>query len=295
MYKSIKSYRKDIIPEDIEVAVKEPEEYILNHREFDDNNNLVKEISYNADGSIEHINELKYDSLAYLIEELLYYEDNEIADHRKFERDEKGNILKEFVFYNDETYDTIHYKYDSDMNLLEKNTVNADGETDDKEIFEYSKGNNILHALFDGNNKKHSEHTYEYNDAGKITELTEWDSDKNKKIRTVNKYNDDGILIKQLRYLNDDLIAKLVFELDDKNKVYEVLDEDTQHKNILKFSYDDRDNVIEEAEYGVNDVLNHSIKRSYNDNNDVTESIVYLNKSKEGYTENYRIRYEYEN
>lgn len=292
-YKSIKSYRLDLIPEGNEPPVKEPVEYILNHTEYDDNNNATKEITYHADGSIEQIFEMKYDAQGKLVEEFLYYEDNEIADHKKYERDAQGNIKKELVYYNDETFDTIEYKYDSEMNLIEKTTVNSDGETDEKEIFEYSKGNIILHAEFDSVNKKLSETIYLYNEAGKITELTEWDSETDKKFKTVNQYNDNGILIKQLRYLKDNLIAKLEFEINENNKVYIVLDEDTKHKNTLKINYEEKGNVIEEAEYDRNDELNHSIRRVYNENNDVIESTVFIDHRIEGYQENYRIRYEY--
>lgn len=292
-YKTIKSYRKDIVPEGMEAEVKEPEEYILNQTEFDDKGNETKEISYHTDGTVEQIAEYIYDEKGYMVEEFLYYENNELADHRKYERDEKGNILKELGFYNDETFDTIFYTYDVDMNLKEKKTVNSDGETEEREVYEYSKGKIIMNAVYNPDKKKVSENTYSYNEAGKVVESTEWDEETDKKFKTVNTYNEAGILVKQLRYLKDNLIAKLVFELNENNKIAEILDEDTRHKNTTKIVYDEKGNVTEEAEYDRNDELNHSIKRVYNDNNDVLESTVFIDHKAEGYQENYRIRYEY--
>ena len=93
-------------------------------------------------------------------------------------------LQRNSLYYQDETFDTIAYTYDPEMNLIEKTTINYEGQTEEKEIFEYSKGKLILHAIFDGDKHKFYETTYQYNEAGKVTELVEWDSETNKKNKT---------------------------------------------------------------------------------------------------------------
>ena len=292
-YKSIKSFRRDIITDAEDNSVTESEEYILESTEFDDNHNIIKEYTYNNEGELEHYYVYNYNGKGHLIEEILYYENDELGERRKFDVDEKGDIIKEYVYYEDETFDTIEYKYDKDMNLIEKTTINSDGGIDEKEINEYRGGKLIMHAQFDSEEKKFSEINYEFNESGKLVEMTEWDSDTNTKSRLVNTYDENGNLIKKLNYVNNKLTEIDNFVVNEKNKISELTIENTTGKSILKLTYDDNDNIIEEAEYNKNDELNHKIVRKFNANNAVEESTVYVKNHKDGYEENYVVRYEY--
>jgi antitoxin component YwqK of YwqJK toxin-antitoxin module len=292
-YKVIKTYRKNLGPEGSKLAEEEIKEILISETEYDNSKNIVKDIAFNPDGNIDHRYEYIYNENGKVSEEILYYENNEVADRKKYEYDEKGNVIKELVFYEDETYDTIHYSYNAEMNLIEKTTLSYEGETDEKEIFEYSKGKMILNAIFDGEKKKFYETTYKYNEAGKVTEVTEWDSDTNKKTRTESTYDANGNLVKQLRFADETLIAKMIFTIDENSRVSQVNDEDVNHKNTIKLLYDEKGNMIEETEYNFKNELNHKITRTSNEHNDVLISHVYVDPHNGGITQNYIIRYEY--
>ena len=290
----MKSFRKDLGPDVSQISEDDIQEYITSETEYNENNNIINEITYTPDGSIEQRYKYKYNSEGKLQEELLYYEDGEIADRKKYEYNDKGYLLKELIYYQDKTFDTIQYNYNADMNLIEKTTVNSDGETDEKEIFEYSNGKVILNAIFDGEKNKFYETTFKYNEDGKVTELKEWDSETNKKTKSVSTYDDNGVLIKQIRYANDSLIAKMTFTLDENNRVKQVEDEDVNHRNTIDIIHDANGNIIEETEFNFHNEMNHKINRTFNENNDVLESRVFMDPHSGNVVQNYVIRHEYE-
>ncbi len=158
------------------------------YQEFDENNNLVKEVQYTNSGDIESANGYKYDDRNRLIEEIHYYEDDEV-----------GEIVK--------------YKLDKDGKRSAIDIVYADGSTSTKN---YSRFENMISIkTTDEDGDLESEELVKMDEQGKITEEIHFDEDRKIVTKFINEYDKDQKLIARSEYEeNEEFIKKVVLEYD---------------------------------------------------------------------------------
>jgi hypothetical protein len=293
--KSVILYKSDVVIEDLNSESLDVIGYKYNEMVYDRQGNILMEVKFNRIEEVEEKTENRYDENGFLIEEILYMDDEEIAEHKTFERDANGVIRKEFRHYQDETMDTIFYHYDEEGHLIKKQADDPVDSPEGMEIFSYDKGKLVNHQVLDADESLISEREYTYDDLGKLIETTEHYPDDFHRHTIVQKFDETGKRIKTLRYNGkDQLIEKMTYEWDEMDRVKRIIEETPYGVNTTHHSYDQFGNIILQEEYNEDDELLNRVERTYNEDNRLTESHVFIDGQGKGMSQNYFMRYEYE-
>ena len=121
------------------------------------------------------------------------------------------------------------------------------------------------------------------------------DEEDNAKTRIVNMYDEKGNITGALKYNDaDQLVEKVIYEVDDNNRVYRVVEENQHHKTETILNYDSGGNVVEQQEINEKGELNHRILRKFDEENNLVESEVEINREDIDVSQNYLMHYKYE-
>ena len=293
--KSITALHFDYIPNEEGEEEIQLEGYKTALEEFDNSSNLVKEITFDENENIEQVYVYKYNENGKPIEEILYYDSDEVVNRKTYKISGNGNIEKETIFYSEEEMDTIAFNYNEENQLTEKVHYNSDNEIETIEKYVYLNNNLVENSIYDGANKLTFQKLFKYNEKNNEIEFESNDLIENIKFRKEYDYDGEGRRIESLTYnAKEQLIEKSNYEYNKGNKAVQIIEETAFKKNTIKFSYDEIGNMICQEEYNKNNELISSIKRVYDENNLHLETDVIINKIKEGITQHYLTKNEYE-
>jgi hypothetical protein len=293
--KSITAYHIDFMPGDEEQDEIQVEGYKTALEEFDNSSNLIKEVTLDENENIEQIYVYKYNDNGKMTEEILYYESDEVIHKKTYTINEKGQRIKEIVHYSEEEYDTIIYTYNDKDQLTEKINYNIDEEIESTQKFIYLNQNLVEDSIYDGKNKLLFQKLYKYDEKGNEIEFQSNDLVEDIKFSKEYSYDDLGRRIESLTYNEkNQLKEKSIFEYTTGNKPTQITEETAFKKNTAKFSYDEKGNIICQEEYNRNNNLINSIKRVYDENNNLLESDIIINNIKDDISQHYKMKNEYE-
>jgi phage anti-repressor protein len=293
--KAVILYKNDLVLDNLQSESLDVVGYKYSEAVYDRQGNVLKECKYTVAGEVEEKTENRYDDEGRLIEEILFINDEEIAEHKTFERDARGVILKEYRHYLDDTKDTIHYHYNEEGHLIRKQTMNPDDEPEGAEVFTYENGKLKHYELLDADDSLISEKEFIYDDSGKVTETVEHYPGDFQRHRIVEEFDENGKRIKTLRYNGkEQLVEKMTYEWDKQDRTSGILDETPYGNTTTHFSYDRNNNVILQEDHNQSGELLSKIERKYNEDNQITESQVFIDGQGRGMSQDYNIRYEYE-
>ncbi len=200
--------------------------YLASIKEFDLNNNIVKEIGYRPDGWVENHYTNKYNDKNQRIEHSIFDEDSQLMETHKFDYDDAGKVIGEACYYAEmDDSDYTHYVYDGDL-LIEKRNMDSDNELYMLIKFSYTDKLLTHEEHYNDEMKLESEKVFEYNSEGKI--ITDMVIDRLEGDKHSHKYEYDeaGNRIKSLYYNKKDQLAiKTTFEYDDQGRNITLIDE----------------------------------------------------------------------
>ena len=132
-------------------------------REYNEEDNTIKDTFYDTDGTPLLFNEYQYDSNGNLMSKSIYYaKDNILAE--QFLYDENGNILKHICSLTL----LVEYEYDTNGNIIKQTMYGEDGAVITSQQYEYE------YDSF-GNKTK----CVEYDSRGEVQQQEEWKYDAN--------------------------------------------------------------------------------------------------------------------
>jgi YD repeat-containing protein len=260
---------------------------------FDESGNILEEIKYTPDGLEEERIIRKYDN-GYLAEEIYYAGEEDPAQHHSFQRGPDGKIMKEFRHYLDGSVDTVQYAYDEEGRLVRKETLDEEELTEMTEIFDYDGNNLSAEREVDGEGNLVAEKTYVFNDQGHLIEFTDWNAVDDKRIRTREEFDEHGKRMQTLRFENDKLMARNLYEEDDQGRIVSIREENRQGITELSLEYDDKGNVVVQEERNQNGELVSRVERIFDDRNRLAESHAFIDGQGRRMSQKYSIRYVYE-
>lgn len=216
--------------------------YLASEKEYDLNNNIVKEIGYRPDGWIENHYTNKYNEKNQRIEHSIFDEDNQLLETHKFDYDADGKVIGEACYYAEmDDSDYTHYVYDQEGLLIEKRNLDSDGELYTLVKFTYANQLMVREEHYNDEMRLESEKVFEYNPEGKLLMELEMDHLENDKHTHRYEYDAAGYKIKSLFYNKKDQLAiKSIFEYDDKGRNVTLIDEDVHGITITRYTYNDR-------------------------------------------------------
>jgi len=268
---------------------------ISSFTEFDKEGHTLTEISYLGDGSIEQQCEYKYNEKGESISEILINDEGFVDEKKSLEYNDKGQLVKEFLFYQDESFDTSEFIYDADGNLLEKVTKDHDGIPESRKEYKYENKHLISEAAFDGEGNIITEVNYVYDENGNETEIKQYVAEDEKRIRSEFAYDDHSRKKEAYAYnTKDELVAKNLYKLDDKGQVIEIVEEDQFSKSNTVIEYDEKGNMVSQLESNEAGELNQRILRKFDENDNLIEVAVTIDKHGVGLNQNYVLHYSYE-
>jgi hypothetical protein len=248
-------------------------------QEFDERGNLIKEASYNVMGDLEVLNYYRYDDKGYLIEQIIHFDEDEIAETHRMENREDGKPLKEIVEYADGSVDTVTFNYDSDGNLLEEVEKDSDGIVESHEVYKFQNKKLIHEITFGPENTKMTENFHTYDEKGNLLESSMWNAEDGTLSKVVNEYDDKGQRVETRHYNNaEQLIARSIFTYDEKGNIVELEEEDGTGLRNTKIENDDKGNMTLQEEFSETGELNLRIERTYDEQGQLAESAVYIDR-----------------
>ncbi len=291
--KSQAIYRVNHLPGETPESI--PEQSIRHSfQQYDEQGNLLREVSFTQDGSLADKNEFRYDAQGRMVETLIYDEDDAVMERRLAERDSSGRLLREQVHYLDGSVDTYHYHYDEQGRLTGLEVIDDEEATEYKEMYSYQDDKLVKTERCDerGNVTFRIEDIYA---DGILTERRTWSDEESEPFTLVQKFNERGVRTQELRYNGqNELIERNIYEDDGTGKVVQIIEENKQRKNTTGFRFDDQGRMIYQAEHDLNGELNHEVFRTYNDDGNILSVTVEMVQKPSGMKLAYTLLYQYE-
>jgi YD repeat-containing protein len=269
--------------------------YITNIQELDANGNLLSERSYNRDGESGEHNEYHYNEQGKVVEELIYFDDDELAETHRYEYGENGKVKTESIAYQDGSADSVHYTYDAAGNLLERKQVDEDGEIESLEVYQYNGELLLQESIYNGDKELISDARHSYDEKNNVVETIAWTLERDEQLRTVYEYDEKGNR-DCIEYYNGagQIVARNSYTFDEQGYLTEMIEEDTMSTKTTKFQNDAEGRVLLQEEFNEKEELNHRIERTFNEDGELIESLVYVDRHDQGPDQYYAVRVELE-
>lgn len=290
--KSIALYRKNLL------ALKNGDEehafWLYSHSEFDTKGNLTEQSIYAQDGSLVERTINEYDENGFLLREKYFVEESEPSEENSYQRNEQGLVEKELKHYSDGSIDTTTYHYDSQHRIISKITINDEGETEQKVLNEYKdeflKSTKILDA--DGELIKLDE--FRYDEKGNSVEHKRFDADSGDDSFVVTRYNSHGRKLEETTFDEEgNEVSKTLYSEDDSGNLISIIEEGPLKDLVIKFTYDDRGNIIMQEEIDNSGRQLVSVKREYDEENNMLRSEVFIDGQGKTLPQHYEIKFDY--
>ena len=294
MQKKVKSttlYRHDLVIKDINAKNAEWESYKYSYTEFDKDGKVILETKYLDDGEIEEKYEYLYNNNGKLIEEIDYMDEDEVATRKKYSRDDSGKITEAKLLYQDGTEDTTLYIYNDSGKLIEVKTIDEYDEVDKYEKNKYENEKLVLKELYEYDELMQKDDFF-YHNNGKIKKTSRWTAEN--ELTHENFFDGSGNFTgSKILRPQGEVLARTENKIEE-GRIIEITEHSTRGVISTKITYDDKGNaVLQEEKDEEGNVLN-TAQRSFNDNNDVIETKVFIDFRGRAVNQQYILKYEYQ-
>ncbi|MCB0821870.1 MAG: hypothetical protein KDC09_04185 [Bacteroidales bacterium] len=266
--------------------------YKASFTEFDENENIIREVKYRPNGKPDERFEATYNQDGFLIEEKSFLDEDEPAEHKTYERDENGKAVKMFRHYVDGSKDTINFFYNADGMPIKKETIDSYKELEAVEERTYS-GDKLLSRKVTEYDEVVLDEKLEYDNEGNLSKQTKW-SIEEEDITWVNHFNAKGSLVKSQKYgPKNKLLAVSEYIYDDKGLLTKIKEESGYGKSETELEYDEKGNATLQRELNEQGEINSEVNRQYNEQGQVSETEVFMNMHGQAVNQHYILKYEY--
>lgn len=294
LVKSIKLFKEDFEIADLESDDLRTHTYLHQFNLYDEKGKLLEEATFAPDGRLEEKVVRSYDPGGFLSEEVYYSGEEEPAERKTFVWDHQGKLKKEFKHYQDGSKDTIHIFHDEAGHPVKKQITDEDGLVESTILYTYEGDRLVEEKELDENEDIVSLQTWSFDRHGHPLEHTEWDAQNERMIRMVEEYDGIGRRRKISRYINDRLVDRQSFELDEKGRLIRIHDENERFRSTHSLTYDKDDNLILQEEVDPQGEVITRIERQFDQENRLLESHVYIDSRGHRMNQKYTVRYAYE-
>ena len=280
---------QDVNDEDVEIV-----SYPYLEKVFDENGNLLKEISYDNSGALQEHFVYRYDDRNRRIEAVNYYDEEEVVETLRYNYNDGEQPVEAFRIFADGSEDVISYIYDDEGRLLEKRTVNDEGEEEELEVWKFSNGIEVFYEKQEYSDPVFRE-VREHDADGRPVVVTLWERLDDRTMAHKIRYNSNGQKERIEKFNSDGRLVSIIEIPAFKNdEPVEIAETTTSGKKRTTFEYDGNGRVVLQQEYNEEGQLTNRIARRYNAEGFLVETEVNADRHGEGMNIRYRIEYEYE-
>ena len=292
--KSVEIARHDLILKDISAQEANFVEHKYKYTEYDEQGNITLDITYGENDREEERVENSYDENGRLTEEVFYDEQGDVTERKSYEYDEKGKMQQEYKHYLDGSRDVISYVYNGQDQLMKKIHKDEDDVVEKTEYFKYEGDRPAMTEMFDENNELIYKSIKKYDENGNLVEEAVDDRETFEQYALRHTYDQDGKRIETIRLDKEgNVLEKASFSINPKGEITEAVQETPYNVITTNMEHDAKGNLIKQEEYNGQNQLNHRLERSFDENDNLTESNVFIDFHGEGINRNYLLKYQY--
>ncbi len=270
-------------------------EYLSIESQYDDKGNLLEEIKYTPDGKPEEINRFTYNTDGKLTSHEMEMAQEGMKDVIRYERNPAGHLLKEQKFYGEDPGEASAYTYNNDGAVTEVVKTDADGEFESRDVFMYDEKGNIREKLSkDEKGNTIGKSIMEYDDSGNLAHKKDLDGDGNLSHSTNYTYNEKNSIESVVqRTATEKLTESVRYRYDERGNIIEKAIRDF-HPRTFKFTFNEKDECVEEMVYDQNGQLNTKSVFEYNKDGRVTQELTYhMDVNRNDLNKGHRFEYEF--
>jgi len=258
------------------------------YREYDENENLIKEIIYGPGGYLSEKYAFVYQD-GKMIEQIVYLDENTIAEHQYFEYQE-DRIVKQITKYQ-EGEDETRWVYD-DMGRIISKTTYDEGDESEKTIYKYE--NNLIRKQKFDEGELILEEFKEMDSEGHLIKFRSNNIVDEEEIITSYRYSASGNLeVETQTSPNGKLIQRIENQYNESGQQISMRTTDGHSSSLIEFKYDDNGNEIFQLETNEDGEINHKVDRKMDSEGNILETDVSIFYHGEGMDSRYHINYNY--
>ena len=216
---------------------------------YDDDNHLIKQTKYGADGNPEFLYTYSYSRNGNLTEEIRY--DGKENKTYEVRYDDGGTKIYEVTYYP----------------VIYANAIQTDSKGNKTEILLAVEGGSMQDA-----------YTCTRSENGYIGEKVQYDKNGNITDRNAYRYDNSGNLLEEIRYdNNNEITGRHAYSYDNSGNLLEEIryDNNDEITGRYTYSYDNSGNLLEEIHYGRSNKIAKSRTYSYDNNGNRIMRVVY--------------------
>jgi len=285
-------FRQPVI-EDEFITEKTQKKYLQEYTEQDENGNILLQIEYLPDGTIEQKTERVFQNNKLIKERILGLED-ELIEDKRWEYDENGKLISEKQYYLDGTHDTTLIRYDEEGRIIEKRTVDENGEEEEKERLTFINGKLVKQTLIDSSGNIESDVEIHYDEEGRMILQKSINMEGEEESLTL-EYDASGRIYRQItRNAQDKVIERNTYTYGEHHLPIQIHEESRVKNNTAKISYNSNNQVIKHEVFDLADTLINSVTRNYDEKGRIISSEILIHLPERRIREHYRLIYQYE-
>ncbi len=246
--------------------------YIVELYRYDEHGNIIENIEYEENGSIQTKIVSTFDKENRPLEEMSWQDGEMISEHKKHIRKEDGSLERVEIAYQDGSTAIQYMKKDKEKNTEEWIEEDEDGELESRELVQHDKSGKVLtREVFDYQNKLKEAFEFTYDENGdldtrkqldkkrKLVLITEYEYDENKNLTYRANRNRKGVLSDFLK-----------INYDDNGQV---IRQNISGKYAFEFEYDSEGRTVLEERYLPNDEMEYQSRFEYDEDGRMTSEI----------------------
>lgn len=215
-------------------------EFKYSYKEYDSEQNLIKEVTYTGEGEIETASAYKFDGSNVLIEEIHYLNETEVAERIEYKYDENGAHRLIEKTYSDGSKNIQNFSQNG--KIVKILITNEDNEFEGEIIRELdARGNAVKETVYNYQRKIEQRFICEYDAGNFLTRLVEFGDNDEFIIEKLYHYNEKGLMTKET-HLSErgKLVDMWQWEYDENGNTL------LQRSNdiIKRYYYDDNKRLI---------------------------------------------------
>jgi len=238
------------------------------HQEFDEQQNLLKEVEYSASGEVESSSAFQYNDQNKMVAEIHYFEEDEVGETINYHLDEEGKPSTIETTYGDSGKSIK--KISRSEQLLTVKIVDEEGEPEGEETVKFDhKHRPIEETQIDEEGHISQRSVYEYNDSDELVSRIDYGENNELHSKTTFAYNEAGKLIQSIKRTGSgNLINSVLYEYDANGN--RTLLQNSHHQQHT--TYDDQNRIIiEETINRSNNMVEGFTEYKYGDHGLVVE------------------------
>lgn len=248
------------------------QEYRSSLKELDENQNIIKDVSFHGNGEIDTASGFKYDNANRLIEEIHYFEDEEVGEIIRYKFNENGQPVEIETTYADESKSVK--KVSRFENMISVKSYDEDGELEGEELIKIDTDGHVLEEThFDEDREIIQRTINEFNGSGKMISKIKYGEKQEFLVRAVYNYDENGNSISETQFNEKGkLVNQISYDHDKNGEQTGWKNNNYQHKS----TYDEKGRVLnEETTNRANNMVENFTEYRYNEYDLVVEERVF--------------------